>query len=132
MNTGENLKALADSIASISIGGGILDSLTGEYSFHAYMYSGSSISNISDKGRSLTITQPAGAPSADGSNSDFSDYLLSYTYYVSDGDTRPLVELRMVHATSSVERTSSSPQERLKPGCSGQACRECAIRRHIP
>ena len=28
MNTGENLKALADSIASISIGGGILDSLT--------------------------------------------------------------------------------------------------------
>lgn len=29
MNTGENLKALADSIASISIGGGILDSLTG-------------------------------------------------------------------------------------------------------
>lgn len=103
MNTGENLKALADSIASISIGGGTLDSLTGEYSFHAYMYSGSGISNISDKGRSLTITQPAGAPSADGSNSDFSDYLLSYTYYVSDGDTRPLAELRMVHATSSVE-----------------------------
>ena len=75
----------------------------GEYSFHAYMYSGNGISNIEDKGRSLTITQPAGAPSADGSNSGFSDYLLSYTYYVGDGDTRPLVELKMVHATSSVE-----------------------------
>lgn len=76
---------------------------SGEYSFHAYMYSGDGILNIADKGRSLTITQPYGEPSADGSNSDFSDYLLSYTYYVSDGDTRPLVELRMVHATSSVE-----------------------------
>lgn len=78
---------------------------SGEYSFFGYAYSegNGSISSISNNGRAFHVSQPAGTPSADGSNSNFADYLLSYTYIVADGSTRPLVTLQMVHAISSVE-----------------------------
>lgn len=77
----------------------------GEYSFFGYAYSESNgtIRSISDNGRGFHIRQPAGTPSADGKNSAFADYLLSYTCPVADGNTRPLVTLQMVHAVSSVE-----------------------------
>ena len=79
---------------------------SGEYSFFGYAYSegnGRISSSISNNGRAFHVSQPADSPSADGSNSDFADYLLSYTYNVADGSTRPLVTLQMVHAVSSVE-----------------------------
>ena len=78
---------------------------SGEYSFFGYAHSAGSgrISNISNNGREFHVTQPEGTPSSVGSNSDFADYLLSYTYIVADGSTRPLVTLQMVHAVSSVE-----------------------------
>lgn len=77
----------------------------GEYSFFGYAYSESSgeITNIDNNGRGFHIQQPTDTPSADGKNSDFADYLLSYTCPVADGSTRPLVTLQMVHAVSSVE-----------------------------
>ena len=79
------------------------------YSFFGYAQSNGrgSIYPITDNGRSFAITQPQSGsgdvPSSDGSNSDFADYLLSYTNYVEDGSSRPLVTLQLVHAVSSVE-----------------------------
>lgn len=86
---------------------------SGEYSFFGYAHSAGSgiISNISNNGREFHVTQPAGTPSSDGSNSNFADYLLSYTYNVADGSTRPLVTLQMVHAVSSVELHFVKPAE---------------------
>ena len=82
---------------------------SGAYSFFGYAQSNGrgSIYPITDNGRSFAITQPQSGsgdvPSSDGSNSDFADYLLSYTNYVEDGSSRPLVTLQLVHAVSSVE-----------------------------
>lgn len=83
---------------------------SGAYSFFGYAQSngrGSIYSSITDNGRSFAITQPVSGsgdvPSSDGSNADFADYLLSYTNYVEDGSSRPLVALQLVHAVSSVE-----------------------------
>ena len=76
---------------------------SGEYSFYACMHSGDGISAVASDGRSFTVVQPTDTPSADGSNGSFSDYLLSYTFYVSDGSSRPMVRLQMAHAVSSVE-----------------------------
>lgn len=73
-----------------------------EYDFFAYMYDGGGVGNISQNGLKFTITQPS-EPSPDGSNSGFSDYLLSYKYYVVDGASKPLVTFEMVHATAAVE-----------------------------
>ena len=73
-----------------------------EYDFFAYMCDGDSVSNISQNGLKFTINQPS-EPSHNGSNSDFSDYLLSYKYYVADGASKPLVTFEMVHATAAVE-----------------------------
>ncbi len=73
-----------------------------EYNFFAYMYDGYGIVDISENGRKFTMTQPS-APSPDGSNSEFSDYLLSHIYYVADGASKPLVTFEMVHATAAVE-----------------------------
>lgn len=81
------------------------------YSFFGYALSneyGSDVYSITDNGRSFGITQPVpgsngDVPSSDGSNSAFVDYLLSYTNYVEDGSSRPLVTLQFVHAVSSVE-----------------------------
>lgn len=73
-----------------------------EYDFFAYMCDGARVSNISQNGLKFTINQPS-EPSHNGSNSDFSDYLLSYKYYVADGASKPLVTFEMVHATAAVE-----------------------------
>ena len=73
-----------------------------EYNFFAYMFDGDGIADISENGRKFTMTQPP-VLSPDGSNSEFSDYLLSYIYYVSDGASKPLVTFEMVHATAAVE-----------------------------
>lgn len=75
-----------------------------EYNFFAYMYDGDGVPriSISDNGRRFTIIQPS-TPSYDGSNSGFSDYLLSYVNHVADGAAKPLVTFGMVHATAAVE-----------------------------
>lgn len=73
-----------------------------EYDFFAYMCDGGGVGNISQNGLKFTITQPLKL-SPDGSNSGFSDYLLSYKYYVVDGASKPLVTFEMVHATAAVE-----------------------------
>lgn len=73
-----------------------------EYNFFAYMFDGDGIADISENGRKFTMTQPS-VLSPDGSNSEFSDYLLSYIYYVADGASKPLVTFEMVHATAAVE-----------------------------
>ncbi len=73
-----------------------------EYDFFAYMCDGAGVGNISQNGLKFTINQPSD-PSHDGSNSGFSDYLLSYKYYVADGASKPLVTFEMVHATAAVE-----------------------------
>lgn len=81
-----------------------------EYNFFAYMYDGDDgVSGISDYGRRFTISQPA-TPSYDGSNSGFSDYLLSYVNYVADGAAKPLVTFGMVHATAAVELHFVKPE----------------------
>ena len=72
-----------------------------EYNFFAYMFDGDGIDDISENGRKFTMTQPL-MLSPDGSNSEFSDYLLSYIYYVADGASKPLVTFEMVHATAAV------------------------------
>ena len=73
-----------------------------EYDFFAYMCDGDGFGYISQNGLKFTINQPS-EPSPDGSNSGFSDYLLSYKYYVADGASKPLVTFEMVHATAAVE-----------------------------
>lgn len=75
------------------------------YSFYGYAYSTLSGLTIQDDGMTITVNQPATYDYAaeQAGESQFIDYLLSYSFKVADGAMRPLVDLQMEHAMTLVD-----------------------------
>ena len=75
------------------------------YSFYGYAYSTNSGLSISGEGLTIDVTQPASYnyEAERNGTSSFIDYLLSYSFKVANGASRPLVDLQLEHAMTLVD-----------------------------